>query len=148
MRIALVSPPWVPVPPTVYGGTEAVIDRLARGLVAEGHEVLLYATGDSTCPVPRRWTYDQALGTTGSPLFELRHVEDAYASAFGFDLVHDHTFLGPQTAVHVDQPVVATIHAPFTPRTAAHYAALSHRVALIAISHHHEMAGRKEGECS
>ena len=36
LRIALVAPPWLPVPPPAYGGTEAVIDTLARGLQAQG----------------------------------------------------------------------------------------------------------------
>jgi hypothetical protein len=50
MRIGLIAPPWVPVPPTGYGGIEAVIDRLARGLLRAGHDVLLAAPGNSTCP--------------------------------------------------------------------------------------------------
>ena len=54
MRIGIVAPPWVPIPPPAYGGTESVIDRLARGMVAAGHDVLLWTTGDSTCPVPVR----------------------------------------------------------------------------------------------
>ena len=53
MRIGLIVPPWLPVPPSGYGGTEAVIDPLATGLQARGHDVLLFTTGDSTCPVPR-----------------------------------------------------------------------------------------------
>ena len=53
MRIGLIAPPWVPVPPVTYGGTELVIDELARGLQAAGHQVLLAASADSTCPC--RW---------------------------------------------------------------------------------------------
>ena len=53
MKIGLVAPPWLPVPPLQYGGTESVVDRLARGLVDQGHEVLLAAPSDSSCPVPR-----------------------------------------------------------------------------------------------
>ena len=37
MHIAIIAPPWVPVPPPAYGGTEAVLDTLARGLAAAGH---------------------------------------------------------------------------------------------------------------
>ena len=48
MKIAIVAPPWVAVPPVGYGGTEAVLDGLARGLSHAGHDVLLYTTGDST----------------------------------------------------------------------------------------------------
>ena len=53
MRLALIAPPWLPVPPVGYGGTEVVIDGLARGLARRGHDVLLFATGDSSCPVTR-----------------------------------------------------------------------------------------------
>ena len=53
MRIGLIAPPWVPVPPPAYGGLEAVVDRLARGLVDAGHEVLLAAAANSSCPVPQ-----------------------------------------------------------------------------------------------
>ena len=55
MRIGLIAPPWTPIPPVLYGGIELVVDQLARGLQDAGHEVLLYTTGDSTCPVPRQW---------------------------------------------------------------------------------------------
>ena len=51
MRIGLIAPPWIPVPPPSYGGIEAVVDVLARGLTAAGHEVLLAAAAGSTCPV-------------------------------------------------------------------------------------------------
>ena len=44
-----VAPPWLPVPPPAYGGTEAVIDRLARGFMGQGHHVELFTTGDSEC---------------------------------------------------------------------------------------------------
>ena len=60
MRIAIIAPPWVPVPPPAYGGTEAVLDKLARGLADAGHDVLLFATGDSTCDVPTRHVLERA----------------------------------------------------------------------------------------
>jgi len=43
MRIGLIAPPGVPIPPPAYGGIESVVDQLARGLVRAGHEVLLGA---------------------------------------------------------------------------------------------------------
>jgi hypothetical protein len=97
MRLALIAPPWIPVPPPAYGGTEAVLDTLARGLQAAGHEVLLYATGDSRCPVPTAWTYDNARGTEAcSAAVELRHVIEAYAAArdWGANVVHDRSHAG------------------------------------------------------
>ena len=53
MRIALIAPPWIPVPPPAYGGTEAVLGTLARALVAAGHDVILAATGDRNRPSSR-----------------------------------------------------------------------------------------------
>ena len=41
MRIAIIAPPWVPVPPPAYGGTELMLYVLARGLRDRGHDVLL-----------------------------------------------------------------------------------------------------------
>jgi hypothetical protein len=67
MRIGLIAPPGVPVPPPAYGGTESVIDRLARGLVRAGHEVLLAAAANSSCPVPRVGGTDEAAEADPSP---------------------------------------------------------------------------------
>src|SRR3954447_4366351 len=83
MHIGLIAPPGVPVPPPAYGGTESVIDRLARGLVRARHEVLLTAAGNSSCPVPRVAGTDEA--ADGAPvctdaLTELRHVVTSYAA--------------------------------------------------------------------
>lgn len=140
MRIAIIAPPWLPVPPPAYGGTEAVLDNLARGLQAAGHDVLLYATGDSTCDVPRAWTYPAALGTNSiSAVSELRHAIDAYdaATAWGAEVVHDHTIAGlPFSAEHPELPVITTNHGPFDDALSAVYARLAARVPVIAISHH------------
>ena len=48
MRIAEIAPPWVKVPPEGYGGIEWIVSLLTDGLVERGHEVTLYASGDST----------------------------------------------------------------------------------------------------
>jgi glycosyltransferase involved in cell wall biosynthesis len=138
LRVGIIAPPWVPVPPPVYGGTEAVIDLLARGLIAEGHEVLLFTTGDSTCPVPRRWLYPRALTTTAPVNDELAHVARAYAELEGVDIVHDHTMAGPIWAADLSLPVpiVTTNHGPFTRDTTAHFAEVAEHAAVVAISHH------------
>jgi glycosyltransferase involved in cell wall biosynthesis len=138
MRIAIIAPPWVSVPPAGYGGTETVLDALARGLVGAGHEVLLFATGDSTCPVHRQWVFDEAVGVGGGgAAAELRHVVDAYEAAKEFDIVHDHTLVGP---VYADRypwlPVVTTNHGPFLSDLGPVYRAVSVRVPVIAVSHH------------
>lgn len=140
MRVAIIAPPWVAVPPPRYGGTEAVIDYLARGLVAAGHDVLLFTTGDSTCPVPRRWSIEKAVSTENATLVtELRHVVDAYhdIEVWDPDIVHDHTLAGPLYSLRVRVPVVTTNHGPFTGDLGRCFAALGDRVPIVAISHHH-----------
>src|SRR5437879_4395404 len=85
MRIAVIAPPWAPIPPTLYGGIELVVDRLAVGFQDAGHEVLLYTTGDSTSPVPMAWHLDRSEGTRiGMVVPELRHVMAAYDAIQAF----------------------------------------------------------------
>ncbi len=136
LRVGIIAPAWVAVPPPQYGGTEFVIDRLARGLQERGHTVELFATGDSTCPVRRSWLYPVALGTTGDPAAEFAHVQRAYEVLVGVDLIHDHTVTGPAWAStwQPDLPVVTTNHGPFTPEMIAHFGAFAGRVPIIAIS--------------
>ena len=137
LRIGLVAPPWLAVPPTVYGGTELVVDQLARGLAADGCHVVLFATGDATCPVARRWVYPRARGQIGDTIVELHHVQRAYDALTDVDLVHDHTLLGPVwAAMHRPElPVVTTAHGEFTPELIDLYGAIADRVGVIAISH-------------
>lgn len=138
LRIGLIAPPWVAVPPPVYGGTELVVDQLARGFDAAGHDVVLFTTGDSTCPVEREWLLPHAVGTTDSTMDVLRHVEAAYEAFGDYDIVHDHTLFGPMWAVtrHVEPVVVTTAHNPFNPALTELYRAVSPPVSIIAISHH------------
>ena len=136
MRIALIAPPWTPVPPRLYGGTELVVDRLARGFQDAGHEVLLFTTGDSTCPVPRESVLAVAQGwRIGMAVPEIIHVAGAYDAVQDFDIVHDHTTLGPFYAErHPDLRVVTTVHNPLEGELAQVYARFHERVPIIAIS--------------
>lgn len=138
MRIGLIAPPWLPVPPPKYGGTEAVVDRLARGLVERGHEVVLFCTGDSTCPVPKAWVYEEAQrAQLGQVVAELRHVIAAYDALLDCDIVHDHSVVGPMYAARFpDLAVVTTAHGPLTGDLGDVYRAISPAVPIIAISHH------------
>ncbi len=138
MRIALIAPPWTPIPPPLYGGIELVVDELARGLVAAGHEVTLFATGDSTCPVPTKWTLERAEGMRiGMAVPELRHVLHAYSElSADHDIVHDHTVIGPFYAERYPKlPIVTTIHGPFNEELVDLYMAIGARVPIICISH-------------
>jgi glycosyltransferase involved in cell wall biosynthesis len=139
MRIGLIAAPWVPVPPTSYGGTEAVVDSLARGLVSAGHDVLLSAAANSSCPVDRVAGTDEA--APGAPLCgdratELSHVIRSYAAMNEVDVVHDHTVAGPlHRYLHPRAPVVTTNHGPFDAAINPLYRAMR-GVAVLAISHH------------
>ncbi len=129
----------MPVPPTVYGGTELVIDLLARGLTAAGHTVRLFTTGDSTCPVDRSWHHPHALGTIGSNRYENEHVRAAYeAFAGSVDIIHDHTLFGPLWAAanREPTPVVTTIHGPLVAKMVLFYEQVAAHAHIIAISHH------------
>lgn len=136
MRIAIVAPPWAPVPPDLYGGIEQAVDSLARGLHAAGHDVLLFATGDSTCPVPKAFVLPVAEGNRmGFSVPEVRHVMAAYDAVAGYDVVHDHTIVGPLYAErYPDLPVVTTVHGPFNDELADFYSRITPRVPLIGIS--------------
>jgi glycosyltransferase involved in cell wall biosynthesis len=142
MRIALIAPPWTPIPPPLYGGIELVVDQMARGLVAAGHEVTLFTTGDSTCPVPKKWALEHAEGMRiGMAVPELRHVIHAYAAVADHDVVHDHTVMGPFYSERFPHlPVVTTIHGPFNDELTDLYSALGDRVPIIAISHAQKQA--------
>ena len=137
MRIGLIAPPWIPVPPPAYGGTESVIDRLARGLVRAGHDVLLAAAANSTCAVHRVPGTDEAADeapATGGAVTELRHIVTAYAAMADVDVIHDHTMCGPvyrQRPVGI--PVVTTNHGPFNDTLNPIYRSLQD-VPVIAIS--------------
>ena len=142
MKIAIIAPPWVPVPPPAYGGTENVLDTLARGLQTAGHDVLLYATGDSTCPVPTGCTFERALGTveTGAASELPRDRGLPRSSEWGADVVHDHTLVGPIYSEWLDVPVVTTNHGPFESELGPLYRAMHERVPVIAISERHARA--------
>jgi len=137
VKIGVIAPPWTPVPPDLYGGIEQAVDCECRGLTAAGHEVLLFATGDSTCPVPTKWVLEKAEGNRiGFTVPELVHVMAAYDAMGDVDLIHDHTMVGPAYAsALVDTPVVTTIHGPLNVELSDIYRRIADRVPLIAISH-------------
>lgn len=114
-----------------------MVDQTARGLVEAGHEVTLFTTGDSTCPVPREWALSQAEGMRiGMAVPELRHVIHAYDAVSNHEIVHDHTVFGPFYSQHFPGlPVVTTIHGPFNDELTDIYRVIAPRVPIVCISH-------------
>lgn len=139
MRIGLIAPPWVPVPPPAYGGTEMVVDLLARGLQGAGHEVLLAAAGDSACPVPPvPGVAKSDPNATNDATSMLAHVVTAFDAMGGVDLIHDHTPVGPLYRRRpAGVPVVVTNHNQFTPDALTVFGAAALDSAVVAISHDH-----------
>lgn len=138
MRIGLIAAPWIQVPPPRYGGSEAVIDNLARGLRGAGHDVELFTVGDSSCDVAKSWIFPEAVAPIQDSLLESIHVEAAYRKLHDVDIIHDHTIIGPLFgSQHAASgiPVVTTMHGPFSPTAKQLYSRLPRRVSLVSISH-------------
>ena len=92
LRIAVLAPAWFAVPPTGYGGIELVVSLLADGLVDAGHDVTLFASGDSRTRAKLVAVYPEAPSRLiGRTQPELLHVLSAYARADDFDVINDHT---------------------------------------------------------
>lgn len=138
MRIGIIAPPWIPIPPPAYGGIESFIDTLARELLDAGHDVVLAASGDSTCPVPMLEGFPPSdHETMGVTTHELRHLIRAYTGFEGADVVVDNTLAGPIVARSLRSgPCVTIAHGPFIPLVRELYAAASPDMAFVAISHH------------
>jgi glycosyltransferase involved in cell wall biosynthesis len=115
LRIALVAPPMKSVPPVGYGGTERVVAALAEGLHARGHDLTVFATGDSHVPgrlIPIR---DECLWNTGYRGDITAYLQIAAARvwerAAEFDVIHSHIEThGFLLARHSPTPVVTTMH--------------------------------------
>jgi glycosyltransferase involved in cell wall biosynthesis len=98
LKIAQIASIAFSVPPRSHGGTEIAIDLLTRGLVARGHDVTLFASGDSQTTarlhavVPRATQDDPASTSYLERDFEVRNVAEAYAAAETekFDVLHSH----------------------------------------------------------
>jgi glycosyltransferase involved in cell wall biosynthesis len=138
VRIAQVCPPWLAVPPKGYGGIEWVVALLADGLVEAGHEVTLFATGDSRTKARLEYVFDQAPGSaaindivldTTHTLFALRDARER------FDVLHVHSpFSALAGSVGTGVPTVHTLHGSFVPEMSRLYSYVADRVWFVAIS--------------
>jgi glycosyltransferase involved in cell wall biosynthesis len=120
MRIAQISPLWERVPPPAYGGTELIVGLLTDELVRRGHNVTLFASGDSItqaklepiCPKALRLD----LAADSQPLYELLQLGQVYDRAEEFDLIHSHVgYAALPFAKLVKTPTVHTLHGVFAP---------------------------------
>jgi glycosyltransferase involved in cell wall biosynthesis len=120
MRIAQIAPLWERVPPPAYGGIELVVGLLTDELVARGHDVTLFASGDSITSAKLESIHPQALRLDPQikehGIYEMLQLAQVYERAGEFDLIHSHMGCAALPYSKLTQtPTVHTLHGVFTP---------------------------------
>ena len=138
MRIAVLAPISWRVPPRHYGPWELFASLLTEGLVARGHDVTLFASGDSVTSahlhavVPVGWSEDPAIDPK---VAECLHIAAAFERSDDFDVIHNSFDFLPLTySGLVDTPVVTTVHGFSSPEIVRVYEAYDATTAYVAIS--------------
>jgi glycosyltransferase involved in cell wall biosynthesis len=127
MRVALIAPPFITVPPKDYGGTELFIAQLAEGLQRAGIEIVVYTNGESKVDVERRWIYSNSQwpirAQDQASLKDMDHTSWAvHDAAETCDVIHMHTAQGLTCTRFTTVPVVYTIHHPHVSQMSDFYA--------------------------
>jgi glycosyltransferase involved in cell wall biosynthesis len=129
LKVAVVAPPWFPVPPTGYGGIESVCAGLVDGLVERGHDVTLIGAGRGNTDATRFFatTQEPQSDRVGDALAEVRHAVAAsqVLGDLDIDIIHDHTAAGPLVAAGLEIPTVLTAHGPVDGELGDYYGDLS-----------------------
>jgi glycosyltransferase involved in cell wall biosynthesis len=115
VRIAQVSPLFESVPPKLYGGTERVVSYLTEELVAQGHEVTLFASADSVTTANVVPVCDHSLRLDRHCVDQMAHhvrqIEEVYRRAADFDVIHFHIdYLHYPVSSRVGAARVTTLH--------------------------------------
>jgi glycosyltransferase involved in cell wall biosynthesis len=137
LRVAMVVPPWCEIPPSGYGGLEQVCASLVDGLVARGHDVTLFGAGERTGTAGAFVsTGPTQFGRMNECMPELAHIVrvNELLDRGWFDVVHDHTNVGPLSAPQREAPTVVTVHGRPTGDLGAYLSRLDRHVGLVAIS--------------
>lgn len=143
MKIAQIAPVIERIPPRKYGGTERVISAITEELVKRGHEVTLFASGDTITGAELSAICPSSLREAGvtdereKNGWTLRHIGAAYARAEEFDIIHDHcgVFSLPTSELS-PTPVVQTMHGAFYDHNIHVFQELR-KTNLVTISHDH-----------
>jgi glycosyltransferase involved in cell wall biosynthesis len=138
VRIAVLAPISWRVPPRHYGPWELFSSILTEGLVARGHEVTLFATGDSqtsavlSSVAPRGWSEDPSLDPK---VAECLHISAVFERATEFDIIHNSFDFLPLTYSGLTStPVITTIHGFSSPQIVPVYEKYDERTFYVAIS--------------
>ena len=130
---------WFAVPPTRYGGIEWIVALLADGLVERGHDVTLYASGDSRTKAKLVGVFPEAPSEfIGRSEYELHHALACLESAAEFEIVNDHSgALAAALGAGSPTPLVHTVHGPLHRRSGELYEQIQRfapEVGLISLS--------------
>jgi glycosyltransferase involved in cell wall biosynthesis len=143
MKLAMIAPVWIPIPPDGYGGIERMLKLLVDELVDLGVEVTLYAAGDSHTKARQVIFYEEApTGHMGECIYDCYHTGQAFKDIRDgdFDLVHDHSgFVGVAFASFLPIPMVHTLHGPFEPQVKQFYSGFAKDVHYVTISHYQQL---------
>ncbi len=139
MRIAQIAPIWERVPPRKYGGIEVVVFHLTEELIKRGHEVTLFATGDSITKARLISNYDTSPERVHlahhNPMPDLIHIGKAFKHAEQFDVIHNHTgWIGTVLGSLINKPVLDTLHGNFSEDNIPFYEAYKDAVFYNSIS--------------
>ena len=109
------APLYESVPPKLYGGTERIVAYLTEELIQRGHEVTLFASGDSTAAAPIKALHDTALRLSGlvswGSSLHLPMLSEVFDNAHRFDVIHCHLdYWSFPFARMVSTPTVTTLH--------------------------------------
>jgi glycosyltransferase involved in cell wall biosynthesis len=138
MRIAQVAPLWERVPPPAYGGIELVVSLLTDELVRRGHEVTLFATGDSITLAQLESVHARAVRldplVKEYQIYEMLQLTQVYDRADEFDIIHSHMGCAALPyAKFTKTPTVHTLHGVFTPDNEKMFA-YAHNQPYVSIS--------------
>jgi glycosyltransferase involved in cell wall biosynthesis len=122
VRILQLAPLWETVPPPAYGGTEAVVSVLCEELVKRGHDVTLWASGDSKTSAELFSIYSRSLRTATDiadpQSYALMHAALSLKDADSYDVIHNHIGETVMAMAHlVRTPMLTTMHCLITPDT-------------------------------
>jgi glycosyltransferase involved in cell wall biosynthesis len=143
LHIAVLAPPWIPVPPPGYGGIEFVVALLCDALAAHEHDVELFCAPGSSSRAKVRPLLDRPHPESiERSIFEgdhdgraFRAIDAAAAEGHPFDVIHDNSgYVALAMADRVETPIVHTVHGPFDDATKPYYAVNGHNGAVVCIS--------------
>jgi glycosyltransferase involved in cell wall biosynthesis len=123
MKILQIAPLWETVPPPAYGGTEAVVYDLVEELVRQGHDITLWASGDSRTSARLQSCYPRSLRTAEGleckSVYSWQHAVLSLKHAGEYDIIHNHAGEEIMALSHLvpDKPMLTTMHCLVTPDT-------------------------------